>query len=143
MSIRLDKVIYSSLHEAYKNYATVLGNIAIPADSIPDGFARDYPVDGSLSLTPLTIPYARAGTRADIYIVGNGVKVCANASTRLETGGPYIFKSTETFNVFIDYKPNQIEIFVEVFNGSGATITLIPQTLQFIVVEYDAPITSI
>lgn len=134
MSMRLDNVLFTTTHESYKNYASPSAPLAIPADVIPNGTGNNYSV---------LIPYARGGTRADTYLDGNSVKILANASTRLATGGPYQFKSTETASILVDYDDTNIAVTISIFNGTGGPITLTSQTITVSVVQYDAPITPI
>lgn len=131
--IRLDQIMFSTLHEAYKNYANKPGSLMI-SGNIADGATSTYSV---------TIPYTRGGTRADVYLDNNDTKILANSSSRLETGDPYQFISLETVSMLIQYTSSSIGLTLSVFNGTGAPITLIPQTIAVSVVEYDAPIISI
>lgn len=134
MSTHLDKIIFSTLHEAYKNYATTLGSINI-SGSIPNGNTQNFST---------TLSYARLGTRADIYLDGNSVKVLANASTTLFSGGPYQYISSENADVFVEYtSSSQITVTISIFNGTGGPITLTTQTISVSFVQYDAPITAI
>lgn len=133
-NVRLDKVLFSTFHEAYKNYATMTDTFNVTAIGVGNGATQNYVV---------TIPYSRGGTRADIYLDGNSTKILANASTRLETNDPYQFTSTETASVLIEYTSSSIVVTLSIFNGTGGPITLTAQTITVQVVEYDAPITPI
>lgn len=132
--VHLDKVLFSTLHEAYKNYSNQTGAITIPAGTMADGTTNNY---------SFVAPYSRGGTRADLYLEGNSVKILANTSTKLITGGPYQFKEFETASILIAYSSSNITITISIFNGNGHSITLISQSINVLAVEYDAPITAI
>jgi hypothetical protein len=106
----------------------------IPADTLTNTETRNYSID---------ITYNRGGTRADTYLIGNGVKILANANTRLIVGGPYQFKSVETASILLGYDSDSMTVLVSIFNNTGGNLTLIPQTITVSMVQYDAPITSI
>lgn len=132
MSIRLDDVIFSTLHEPPRNYATKSANANISGNI------------GSLGVADfiLNIPYERAGTRADIYLVGNGSKVLANGGSRV-AGAVYQSVSMESFSVLVTYTPSEIAVILSIFNGTGGSINLVPQTISVLTVLYDMPITSV
>lgn len=134
MGVRIDQITFSTLFESYKNYATPTGTLTIPAVAMADGATNNYSV---------TIPYARAGTRADIYLDGDSVKTLANASLALSTGGPYQFVEFETADIFTDYDTSSITVTISIFNGNGHVINLIGQTITVSAVQYDAPISGI
>lgn len=128
-------MIFTTAFEAYKNSSTNFATLNIGADVIANLSAKVYTVN---------IPYSiGTAVRADIYLDGNTVKIPANASTRLVTGGPYQFKSTEAVSIFLDYTSGSIDATIEVFNGTGSSITLIPQNIIVSVVEYVAPLIAI
>jgi hypothetical protein len=131
--VRLDRVLTSSFHEAYKNYLTTSGTINA-SGTVPNGSTVNFST---------TINYTRGGTRADIYIDGNSVKALANAGGRLVSGGPYLFASTETASMLITYTTTAITVTLSVFNGTGSSLALTAQALVISVVQYDAPITAI
>ncbi len=141
MSIRLDQVDFSTLHESYKNYDTKTDALTLSADILPNGFTQNYPVNGGGVFTPISIPYDRAGTRADIYLDGKGFRVLANTGSRA-SGDVYQYKSSETFSTFVTYSASAITVWFSIFNGSGGSITLIPQTITVSAVLDDAPITA-
>lgn len=133
MQVKLDNIIFSSMHEAYKNYASPSDNIAI-SGSVADGATSNFSV---------SVPYTRGGTRADIYLKGNNKKIWANQGSALATGGPYQYVSTENADVLIEYTSSSIDVTITIFNGTGAPINLTAQTIEVTVVQYDAPITAI
>lgn len=127
--LRLDQVEFSTLHEAPKNYDTIQAGIAI-SGTIADGDTANFSA---------TIPYSRAGTRADLYIDGNGRRALANSGSRA-SDVVYVYASSETFSVLIAYSSTDITITVSIFNGTGSPLSLAPQTLTVIAVLIDAPI---
>lgn len=133
MSIRLDKIVHSTLHEAFKNYATPTGAIVIPADNIPNGFTKNYST---------SISYTRGGTIANIFVENATNKYLVNGGTRV-AGAVYDRVSTETSSIIVSYSSSAITVELSIFNGSGAPIVLIAQNIITTVVQYDAPITAI
>lgn len=142
MPIRLDKVDFSTLHEAPKNYDLKTDSLVLTDDILPPGFSQNYPLDSGGSFAPMSIPYSRGGTKADIYLDGNNVRVLANVGSRA-VGDVYQFKSSETFSVLVNYTTTDIELTFTIFNGTGSSVTLKPQTINVEVVLYDMPIMSI
>lgn len=137
MSIRLDQVAFTTTHESYAKYDRKIDSLELTADILPNGFTQNYPTSG-----PMVLPYTRAGTRADVYIDGNGYRVLASSGSRM-AGRAYNYKSSETFSVIVNYTVSGIELTFTIFNGSGASITLNPQTIDVIAVFYDAPLSAI
>lgn len=133
-SIRLDKVIFSTFHEAYKNYHTATGSIAVVATSLANGATRTVTA---------TIPYDRGGTRADVYVSGNGVKTIATGGPRAAGLAVYERTSTETASIFVRYTSTDVLVVLSIFNGTGGSITPIAQTIDVSVVQYEAPIAAI
>jgi len=132
MGLRLDKVLFSTLHESYKNYDTVSGSIAI-SGSIANGATANFTA---------VLPYTRTGTRADVYLDGHSIKVLANAGDRA-TSDVYQFVSSETFATKVIYSTTDITVTISIFNGTGGSINLTSQTITVSAVLYDAPITAI
>lgn len=135
-SVRLDKVVFSTFHEAYTNYATQTGVITVANTGIANATSRDQSV---------SIPYTRGGTRADIYVEGSltGYKTMANAGTRSAASVVYQFAGLEVATLYIQYSSSVIEVGLRITNNTGATINPPAQTITVTVVQYDAPITSL
>lgn len=131
-NIRLDKVDFSTLHEAPQNYLTPTSPIVI-SGNVASGATQSFTA---------TIPYSRSGTRADVYLDGNSVRVMANAGSRA-AGDAYQFNSTETFSVLVSYSTTTVTVTLSIFNGTGAPITLNTQTITASTVLYDMPIGSL
>lgn len=131
--IRLDKVVHSTLHEAYRNYATLTGTISVPTTPIPDVSTVNYSA---------TINYARAGTIAHIFVENATRKYRANGGTRIASA-VYTPVSTETASILTEYGTSSITVTLSIFNGSGAPINPTAQDITVTVVQYDAPITAI
>jgi hypothetical protein len=132
MPIRIDKVIFSTLHESYKNYDTVSSTISI-SGTVANGATANFTA---------TLAYARTGTRADVYLDGHSTKVLANAGDRA-TSDVYQFISSETFATRVVYSITDITVTISIFNGTGGPISLTSQTIVVSAVLYDAPITAI
>lgn len=127
--IRIDQVDFTTLFEAPQNYDTIPKTINI------SGTVADVDVANFTAV----IPYSRAGTRADIYLDGNNVKVLGNVGARA-AGDVYQSVSSETFSVLIHYSSSDITVTLSVFNGTGGAITLVTQAITVSAVLYDMPI---
>ncbi|HJQ08001.1 MAG TPA: hypothetical protein VJ836_00805 [Candidatus Saccharimonadales bacterium] len=133
MGIRLDQVSFTTTHESPKNYATYPSSIVVPADTIPNGSSQNYVSQ---------VAYARAGTRADIYLNNATKKVLANSGARMASQ-VYTPISGETAAVQVLYDATTVAVVLSISNNTGAAITLISQTITVTIVAYDAPITAI
>lgn len=133
-NVKLDKVVVSSLHPAYINYATLSDDIVISATSLANGATRTISV---------TIPYDRAGTVADIYATRSTVKTAVSCGGRAAASAVYNFKSTETARFDVRYSSSNITVSLVIFNGTGGAITPNAQTITISVVQYDAPISDL
>lgn len=133
MGVDLDKVVFSTLTDSYVNYANPSGTITIPAVGMADGTTNNYSV---------TVPYTRANSRADVYFLGNGLKVPANGGFRA-TNGTYTYTSSELANTYITYTSSSITVTISITNFTGGPITLIAQSIGVNVVAYDAPLSSL
>lgn len=133
-SIRLDKVAFSTLHEAYKNYLTTTGDIVIATTSLANGASRT---------TSVVIPYTRAGTRADVYATNGSKKTLVTSGGRAAGTAIYTLTSTETVTINTSYSSSDITVSVVVTNNSGGPISPVAQTITISVVQYDAPITTV
>lgn len=132
MGVRLDQIDFTTLFEGYKNY---------------DNDSATLNISGSVaSLVTVnfstTIPYDRAGTRADLYLDGNNTRVLANAGSRAATD-VYQPVSTEIFSVLISYSATDITVIVSIFNNTGGSLALTPQTITASAVLYDLPISAL
>lgn len=131
-SVRIDKVDFTTLFEAPQNYLTSTAAINI-SGSVGAGATENFTG---------VIAYSRSGTRADIYLDGNSVKVMANAGSRA-AGDAYQFKSSETFSVLVSYSTTDITVTLSISNGTGSPIALNTQTITASAVLYDMPITAV
>lgn len=127
--VRLDKIDFSTLFESPQNYDTPTYTINI-SGSIAAFGTQNFAV---------IIPYARSGTRADIYLDGNNVRTLANVGSRA-AADVYQAVSSETFSVLVAYSSSQITVTTIIFNGTGGPITLTTQAISVIAVLYDMPI---
>lgn len=132
LSVKLDKVISSSLHESFKNYATLTDDIVVAATSLPNGSTRNISV---------VIPYDRAGTTADIYATRSSVRTLVSTGGRAAATAVYNFKSTETVSLTATYSTSDITVTLSITNNTGGAITPNAQTITISMVQYDSPIT--
>jgi len=136
--IKPDLVFFSSLFDNYLNYANPTDDIAI-SGSIANGANQTFSV---------TIPFTRANSRADVYFISpQGTKAPANSGTRVPTLLPtyyiYQFASNEIATTIIDYSSSSITVGINIANFTGGAISLVTQTIQVSVVQYDAPLSTI
>lgn len=129
----LDKIAFSNLTNTYQNYRTMYASIAISGTvGAGSNTGNDF--------API-FTYDRDKTRADLYYqrASTLVKAPANASTRL-TSDIYTFAGAEICYSFIDYLPNnEVQFGVYIQNNTGSPINLTTQTINLILVLYDAP----
>lgn len=133
MSIRLDRVAFSTLHEAPRNYDTKTGDINI-SGTVGAGATQNF----STIMT-----YERGGTRADVYLDGNSVKTLANTGSRASEEVYQRATPDETFSVLVEYSTSSITVTVSIQNGTGSPITLTTQTITASAVLYDMPISDL
>ena len=132
MSVRLDRVLMSSLHESFKNYSTVSSTITVSGTITTSG--ADFYTD---------IPYDRAGTIADVYISkqNSGSKRLANYSFYMTE-----FTSPDPGNVevyvYLFYYPSYIRVNISVGNLSGVSKVVTTQVFNVQAVIFDAPMSS-
>lgn len=131
-SVKLDKVITSSLHESFKNYETSTDDIVVAATSLANGASRTISV---------VIPYTRAGTTADIYATRGTTKTIVSGGGRSAASAVYSFISTETATLDAFYDASNITVSLTITNNTGGSITPTAQTITISVVQYDSPIT--
>lgn len=131
-NVRIDQVDFTTMFEAPQNYSTVSSAVSI-SGNVASGATANFTA---------TIPYTRSGTRADVYLDGNGVKTLANGGPD-STSFTYIFASSETFDVFVQYSLTDITVTMSIFNGTGSPITLTTQSIVVSAVLYDMPISSL
>ncbi len=129
MSVRLDKVLMSSLHESFKNYQSETRTITV-SGSIPD-LGADFST---------TFTYDRVGTIADIYVSkqGSGSKRMANYAWRL----PEFTHADLVGTIYVLYGSSSITVNISIVNGTGGPLTPTTQTFDIQAVVFDAPITS-
>lgn len=133
-SIKIDKVILTSLFGAFINYLTSSSSLVVTATSLANGASRTIST---------TIPYTRGGTVADIYASSSTVKTLITGSGRAAAANVYTYTSSEVATFRIDYSASSITVSLVITNNTGGSITPVAQTLDISVVQYDAPITSI
>ena len=133
-SIRLDNIIFSTLHEAYKNYETLTDTIVVAATALANGASRTITVN---------IPYTRGGTRADTYATRGTLRALVTSGGRSAATAVYNFKSTETVAFGISYSSSNIAVSLTITNNTGGSITPNAQSIVISVVKYEAPIADI
>jgi hypothetical protein len=135
--IRLDKVVISGYHESYQNYSSPSPeDIVVNTAPIPNGSGRTQTV---------TIPYTRAGTRADIFAtnLSNGRKTILSMGGRAAGAVAYTAVSSEVARFDVTYQSSTITVSLNITNNSGSSINPPAQTIRISVVQYAAPITPI
>lgn len=132
--IRLDQVIFSTLHPAYLNYRTDEAIMEVDTSSIPDGDTMEQNV---------VVPTPKVGTRADIYASNGTVSTLVSSGGRAAASVVYTYASTEVARIDIEYGSYDIYIYLRITNNTGGPISPPAQTLTFSVVQYDAPISTI
>lgn len=136
MGIKIDKVAFSTHHEPPRNYDTVSDDIVI---------SGTIPASTTATFTG-TIPYTRAGTRADLYLTGNGTKILANNGVEV-VQEVYVYSGPANEIVEssgIQYSNDEITLVISIFNQfAEASLTLTTQTITLSAVLYDMPITAV
>lgn len=136
MAIRLDRVAFSTHHEPPRNYDTLSDDIVISGTILAQ----------TTQTFTGTIAYTRGGTRADLYLTGNGVKILANNGIEV-VQEIYVYSASANETVEstgIQYDSGSISLSITIFNPfAEAPITLVTQTITLSAVLYDMPITSI
>lgn len=133
--IRIDRVIFSSYHEAYQNYDNPAPqNIVVATTSLANGATRNISV---------TIPYTRANTRADVYATRGDVKTLVSVGGRAAASSIYQFVSNEIATFDVRYTSTDITVILSITNNTGSSINPIAQTIAISVVQYQAPIAPI
>lgn len=133
-SIRIDRVIFSTLHEAYKNYETVTDTIVVAATALADGASRTITVN---------IPYTRGGTRADTYATRGTLRTLVTSGSRSAASAIYNPISSETVAFGVSYSSSNIAVSFTITNNTGGSITPNAQSIVISVVKYEAPIADI
>lgn len=134
ITMRIDKINFSSQYGSFLNYATISDDIVVTTASLANGATRNITV---------TIPYTRGGTVADIYATRASIKTFVSTGGRAAASAIYNFKSTETASFNILYSSSNITVTLSITNNSGSAINPNAQTIKISVVQYDAPIISI
>lgn len=126
--IRPDNIVMTTLIDTYINYKTTTSNVAI-SGTVAAGATQNFFT---------SIDYTRSNTRADLY-----AKNTTTGIKRPVAGGsrqvPYTAVSTETCSQLARYGGSAIVVTFSVFNGTGASINLVPQTLEVTAVFYEVP----
>lgn len=133
-SVRLDRLVFSTFHEAYINYDTLEEDIVVEATPLANGATRTISA---------TIPYNREGTRADIYATRSTIKTIVTGGGRSAASAIYNYQSTEIVRLDISYSTTDIVVTLRITNTTGGSITPNAQTITITAVLYDAPIQTI
>jgi hypothetical protein len=136
MNIRPDNIQLLTSIPAYINVGTTSGNIVI---------SGTYATATSTNFT-VSVPVKINGNRFDIYgkNMNNGLKQLLSTSNFISNdtaigGGIYQHKTTEFVQLLTSQVNGSVTVTITVNNNSGATITLITQTIQISVVQYQIP----
>lgn len=128
-SIKLDKVILSSFHEAFKNREKKTGSITL-SGTIPAFDARLYTLD---------IPITRNQAVFEVYHkrqgsyprrLGNNTPLLVDVTWG--SGDVYLFSNNVSANLL------RLEIYV---TNSGVAANITTQTIDFTVYVFDTPFT--
>lgn len=132
MKIRPDDISFLSTLPNYINLTfdngSPTGTINV-SGNIPDLAVQDFSV---------TIPTSNLNTRFDVYGVNQ------NTGTKQlfsNTSFPVIYQNAggEVANVVTEYSPSSIKVTIELFNGTGAPIALVAQSIVVSIIEYQIP----
>lgn len=138
MAFKPDITLFNSQLPQYVNIGEPTGNITISGTV----------VNGGTGAFSVFIATDAATTRSDIFGTNltTGVRQLLSNSTGAindsqPIGGIYQHTSSETASValFIQSSPKGYTIEIDVFNGTGGSITLINQTIKISIVEYALP----
>lgn len=127
MSVRLDRVLMSSLHESFKNYSSVSTSITI---------SGSIPTNGKTFSQ--TLSFARTGTIGDIYYRKNGGSF-KRPTNNLRRIPEYTGSTNAELSIRYSATSITIEIFVVNF---GSPYTAPTETYDFEIKLFDAPIIS-
>jgi len=129
-SIRLDKVILSSLHEAFRNRERLTASIAI-SGSVPASSSVNFDTDFSI---------LRNGGIAEVYYEKTG----GNPRRKGDSGIVlYDYSGSGTAQMFItNPTANTLRVRISVFNPSGSPINLTAQTYNITAYIFDTPFSS-
>ncbi len=130
MGVRLDKVVMSSLFEAFRRYLSPTASIVL---------SGSIPVGGKAFVG--RVPYTRTGSIADIYISksGSGVKRSINSFWKLLD---FVGSADVEASIAVQYTATEIIATIYVTNFGGAPFSLTSQTYNLQFKIFDAPITS-
>src|SRR5690554_156109 len=117
-NLKPDMINMTSQVDTYLNYGNFFGDIVISGTV----------VNGATSVFSVTIDYSRGKTRADLYT--KNMTTLTKIPFKNPRGTAYTHNSSETATMFMNYANNQITATLSIFNGTGSSITLTPQTLR-------------
>lgn len=126
-SIRLDKVIMSSFHESFLNYATTQGTIVV-SGTIASSTTTSFTT---------SIVFGRANTITTVFYTHSsisGKRIFGGAVPLVRTGVEPGRLSGE-----VRYTSTGADLIINVFNPT-TSYTIATQTYTLYVVQYDAPI---
>jgi hypothetical protein len=124
-SLKLDKVILSSLFESYKNNQTTTVDVVV-SGLVPAG-GKEFSA---------TVALERSGNRADVYHTNTSYVGRRNTNS----GVPVTITGSGGSSV-IEYSGTSLKVGVYAYTGASHTPTT--QTFTFTIVEYTAPISGL
>jgi hypothetical protein len=136
MGLRLDQVQFASSLPNYINIGTVTGTISI-SGTVANSTTTNF-------TTSITV--SNKNNRSDIYAsnAANGTKQLISGSNYLSNdvspgGGVYQHKSSEFIQLKTSQSSGNVSVTISVNNFTGASVTLITQTITIEVVQYMLP----
>jgi len=130
MGVRIDKIVMSSLFEAFKRYDSPTLSMVL-SGSIPVGGKA---FEGRVS-------FDRTGSIADIYVKKQGTtyKRSVNSFWKIQD---FVGSADVEASIALTYTPTEIVATIYVTNFGGSPFSLTSQTYNLEFKIFDAPITS-
>lgn len=134
MAVIPDNLILASELPTFINPITTAGTISING-TIANNATTNFSATLSTTISPNLF-------RSDIYGLNSitNTKILLNTLLVMERAlNGYSYKSTEFVTMNIKYSSSTVTITYSIFNGTGASVTLIPQTIALTLAEYQVP----
>lgn len=134
MAVIPDNLILASELPTFINPITTAGTISING-TIANNATTNFSATLSTTISPNLF-------RSDIYGLNSitNTKILLNTLLVMERAlNGYSYKSTEFVTMNIKYSSSTVTITYGIFNGTGASVTLIPQTIALTLAEYQVP----
>lgn len=132
--INPDNLNLASTLPTFINPKTATATISI-SGTVTNGSTQNFSANVTSTVTANLF-------RSDIYGTNNvtNTKVLLNTLLTMSTAiNGYSYKSTELCQMEISYSGQTVTVTYSIFNGTGASITLINQTITLTLAEYQVP----